>query len=136
MKAFSLMELVIVIIILGILSTIAIPKFINLTSHAKITKLKSDVASIRSSIATKYQQNILEGNLSCPNLEKDDENVLFEGVLDYPIAKNSKEIKWDGDGSEYNVTIDKKVIKFSYEKNKCRFLCTQNCELLQRNIMK
>ncbi len=47
-KGFTLIELVIVIIILGILSVIATPKFINLSSDARISVLESLTASIQT----------------------------------------------------------------------------------------
>lgn len=47
-NGFTLIELVIVIIVLGILSATAIPKFINISSDAKIATLDSIVGAFNS----------------------------------------------------------------------------------------
>lgn len=49
-KGFTLIELVIVIVILGILAVTAAPKFINLTSDAKIATLNSIKGTMESTI--------------------------------------------------------------------------------------
>jgi MSHA pilin protein MshA len=47
-KGFTLIELVVVIVILGILASVAAPKFINLSSDARISILETLYASIKS----------------------------------------------------------------------------------------
>ena len=49
-KAFTLIELIFVIVIIGVLASVAIPKFTNLTTHAKSSGVKSVVTSVQSSI--------------------------------------------------------------------------------------
>ena len=45
-KGFTLVELMIVIVIVGILSSIALPSFLSQSVKAKGTEAKSDIASI------------------------------------------------------------------------------------------
>ena len=136
-NAFSMLELVFVIVILGILAAVAVPKLAATRSDAVISKIRTDVSSIRASIATHYQKQILEGNMSCPPLEKStSDGQLFEGVLDYPVPQNRGAAKWDGNGTDYNVTFEDagtKTIKFKYDgpSSNCRFRCTDNCPYLQ-----
>jgi len=61
-KAFTMLEMVFVIVVIGILSAIAIPKFAATRDDALITKGLSTLASVRSSIATERQKQILRGN--------------------------------------------------------------------------
>ena len=49
-KSFTLIELIFVIVIIGLLAVIAIPKFINLTTHAKNASIKTVVNSVDESI--------------------------------------------------------------------------------------
>jgi len=61
-KAFTMIELVFVIAIIGILSAIAIPKFAATRDDAVISKAKATIGSIRSAIASERQKRILRGN--------------------------------------------------------------------------
>ena len=51
---FTLIELVIVIVIIGILAAVAIPKFLDLTGDANTAALKGVAGSIASASATNY----------------------------------------------------------------------------------
>ena|SRR3989338_5656450 len=53
-RGFTLIELVIVIVILGILATVAIPKFVNLTDQAKDAATKGILGGVRSAISIDY----------------------------------------------------------------------------------
>lgn len=53
-KGFTLVELVIVIVILGLLSAVAIPKFFDFTADAKEAACKGALGGLRSGIANYY----------------------------------------------------------------------------------
>ena len=63
-KAFTMMELVFVIVIIGILSAIAIPRFAATRDSAVIAKAKTTVAAIRNAIVTERQKRILRGHFT------------------------------------------------------------------------
>ena len=118
-KAFTMIELVFVIVILGILSAVALPKFAKTKVMADISKGRSDVAAIRSSILTEKQSRLIKGEndwITRANLDSSD--GLFAGVMTYPIVnKENIDGKWGtatiGNGA-YNFRVDGVNIPFTY----------------------
>ncbi len=51
-KAFTLVELIFVIVIIGVLSAFAVPKFANLTDNAKITAEVATASAVQTTIDT------------------------------------------------------------------------------------
>ncbi|MFA6430904.1 MAG: prepilin-type N-terminal cleavage/methylation domain-containing protein [Candidatus Margulisiibacteriota bacterium] len=60
-KGFTLIELVMVIVILGILAATALPRFIDLSSKAKISAAKGSIGTVRAAIAIQYADNAVNG---------------------------------------------------------------------------
>jgi general secretion pathway protein G len=58
-RAFTLIELIAVIIVLAILSGIAIPKYIDYTTRAKESSVKGTLGGVRSAIASFYANSAL-----------------------------------------------------------------------------
>jgi len=135
-KSFSMIELIFVIIIIGILSAIAIPKLFATRDDAIITKIRSDVSTIRSAIANVHSKNLMKGNNAYPEALDDAANnqegeELFDGnstvgyLLDYPIYSKDADGHWmKTDDTNYTVKIMDTVIKFNYYKdNRGKFDC-------------
>lgn len=77
---FTLIELVIVIIILGILSATAIPQFINLGSDARVAKLESLEGSMRSASNLVNSKARIENKTDCltdPTIEAQGELITL-----------------------------------------------------------
>ena len=61
-RAFTMIELVFVIVVIGILGMIAMPKFSATRDDATAVKAKTTVASIRSAISTEIQKRMMAGD--------------------------------------------------------------------------
>lgn len=63
MKGFTLIELVIVIAIIGILSAVAIPKFINLSANAQTAATNAVAGALGAANAANYASRKLSSSL-------------------------------------------------------------------------
>ncbi len=79
-NAFTMIELVFVIVVIGILSAIAIPKFAATRDDATIAKARAAVGAMRSAVATERQKRILRGVFT------DITNAEVPGLLNYPLG--------------------------------------------------
>lgn len=67
-KGFTLIEIVMVIILLGILAAVAIPRFIDMSGEAKKSSAKGVIGGARGSIAIAYANNALRGHAGYPSV--------------------------------------------------------------------
>ena len=129
-KAFTMIELVFVIVVIGILSAIAIPKFAATRDDATITKALTTVASVRSALATERQKNILRGVFT--DFNKTGVGTNFVNLLEYPVksCNTSSCNGWVTGGDETTPTFTFKGPQgvdtvFTLQSN--RLNCTSGC---------
>jgi len=107
-KAFTMLELVFVIVVIGILSAIAIPKFAATRDDAVISKGRAAVAALRSAIATERQKRILRGNFD------EIDGATAEGLIEYGLGSH-----WGLSGDTFTFTApDGSTCSFTVSNNK------------------
>ena len=154
-SAFTMIELVFVIVVLGILAAVAIPRLAATRGDAQISKGRSDVAAIRSGISLQRSKNMLEGtptnNGFFPNnLDGIDANYgqsdqrLFNfadgdtsNILEYPIfSQAGRDGAWVKTGvNAYAFRVGGVATAFTYTNTNGIFNCTAgnaNCDALTR----
>ena len=67
-RAFTLVELIVIIVVLAILSGVAIPKYIDYTANAKASAGKATIGAVRTAIANFYANSALTGTAAYPTL--------------------------------------------------------------------
>ena len=105
-SGFTLIELVIVIVILGILASVAIPKYEDMREQARVATLKGQLGSIRSAIAIQYARNALNGSATFPVL---DGTIFADGRVPKEPVNNLNTVKVtagidNAGGWQYNAT--------------------------------
>lgn len=74
-KGFTLIELVVVIVILGLLAAVALPRFVNLTRDARIASLQGVAGGLRSAIALARAEYVVRGNTASTTISMDNQVV-------------------------------------------------------------
>jgi len=140
-NAFTMIELVFVIVVLGILAAVAIPRMSATRDDATIAKGRAQVASIRSALVTEKQSRLIVGSNSYAPLgdktyifrgntyKQIDNGGLFGGVLMYPISSSSTSNGWSSSTSgTYTYKVNGSSNTFKYTRKDGMFKCTSGNE--------
>lgn len=140
-KAFTMIELVFVIVVLGILAVVAIPRFAATRDDAQIAKGRSDVAAIRAAIVNERQTRLLKGDSSYINKLNSSDTSLFDGngtgaldgkLLQYAITAQDTNGHWHTPNCDnatpatctYKYKIMNTDMTFTYKQADGTFMCT------------
>lgn len=81
-SGFTLIELVIIIVVLGILAAVAIPKYQDITAQAKLSSCKGALGGLRSGISIFYaNQAVTTGTATWPTLAQVIPGVVMEQAI-------------------------------------------------------
>ena len=84
-----MLELTFVIVIIGILSAIAIPRFAATRDDATVTKARTTVSSVRNAVAAERQKRILRGDFTRPIVDLALTNGYNQPIFDFYDGNNT-----------------------------------------------
>ena len=113
-KGFTLVEILIVVIILGILAAIVIPQFTNASEEARMSSLKSNLQSIRAQLQLYRMKNdVFPAAASFETLLTRDPNngggvgaPFLYSIPTNPYTGTNTVTTWGGGGAGWEIDAD------------------------------
>lgn len=135
--AFSLLELIFILSIIGLLLVVAVPKITKFLTNTKNIKIKNDVLMIREGLNSAKNNFLLKGeNEKLYSLDENDEE-LFSKILSRPIiASTSGEMgSWmKSSSNRYQVILqNSQKLEFFFDSDSYSFDC-DNSDAFCREI--
>ena len=129
-KAFTMIELIFVIVALGILAMVALPRLASSKEDAEIARVKAEIAAIRSAIQTHRGAKLLaqKGNGYPDDLKTTTIEEITNGT-----KLSEKYWSVSEGGNELSVTIAGRPATFNYDNKTGRLTC-ENTNALCRKI--
>jgi MSHA pilin protein MshA len=108
-KGFTLIELIVIIVILGILAAVAIPKYQDLTAEARTAASEGLLGAARGAAVMKFAKNLASGNTLTANMISADATGAgtLTGLIDtdYTLTVSGGTFTTDINGTTYTYTI-------------------------------
>jgi MSHA pilin protein MshA len=114
-KGFTLIELVIVIVILGLLAATALPRFSNLTTSARVAALNGVAGSLRGAASIAHATQLAQSLNSNQTVNLDGQNIAMANG--WPVAASVSNVLTDFTGFTFT------------SANPALFTFVTNCEV-------
>ena len=132
-KAFTMVELIFVIVVLGILAMVALPRLAGSKKDAEITRAKAEIAAIRSAIQTYRGANLLSQKPGS-GYPDDLKTTTIEKITNGTKLGSNWTVSEDG--NTLTLTIAGDTTAFKYNKDKGSLTCSGDSSTLCGKIEK
>jgi len=105
-SGFSMIELIFVIVIMGILAAVAVPKMMGTSSKAKVSSCKTFYSSLNGTVSPTLWMNMVQGDAAGASDAYSEENISAAINVDGKCGTLAQISDLATDGTQYHFDID------------------------------